>query len=88
MEPITSSAEGLLQSLREVDCTPAQIEKIAVYIAEGDGDMARRVLRQHRKTLMEGLHASQQKVDKLDFLIYSLPELKCVAQGGAQEETL
>lgn len=75
MEPMTNSVESLLESLQDVGCTPQQIESIATAIAVGDKETARRLLRRHRRTLMDELHISQQKVDRLDFLIYSLPEL-------------
>ena len=61
--------EELITCLRDTGCGEELIEEVCRLCAHGDGGMAIRKLRRYRCTLMDELHESQRKVDRLDFLL-------------------
>jgi len=59
----------ILENLSDMGCDDKQICFMKKMYKEGDTDMLLRNLRKCRCNLMDELHASQKKVDNMDFLI-------------------
>ncbi len=69
---MTDERDNLIQNLHDAGCDEAQISDFLECARTKDTEEQIRFLRTHRRTLMDELHASQKKVDCLDFLVYKL----------------
>ncbi len=61
--------EQLISYLNDAGCSADCISEICRLYENGEKEMIVRKLRRHRCTLMNELHESQEKVDRLDFLL-------------------
>ncbi len=68
--------EELAAGLRDVGCGPACASEICRLYASGDTGAVKQRLRRVRCELMDALHESQEKVDRLDFLLYELERME------------
>ena len=62
----------MLRNLRDAGCNSLEIDRFFRFRTAGRLREQLQLLRQHRKFLLEQLHAVQQKIDSLDFLLYSM----------------
>ncbi len=62
----------LLRNLRDAGCNSLEIDRFFQFRTDGRLREQLQLLRQHRLFLLEQLHAAQQKIDSLDFLLYSM----------------
>ena len=63
--------QRLLRNLKDAGCSEADIERYLKLRAEGKELEQSRFLSAHRAKLLEQVHESQEKLDCLDYLIYS-----------------
>ncbi len=68
-----SDNNKLIQNLKDADCTPELIEK---FLHAGK-DIKTKLLKEHRKHLLNELHINQKRIDCLDYLIFTLRQGKC-----------
>ena len=66
----------LLRNLKDAGCSEADIERYLKLRAEGKELEQSRFLSAHRVKLLEQIHESQEKLDCLDYLIYSMKNNK------------
>ena len=64
--------EAVLQNLKDAGCSPDTIDRFMTCQDAGKTKDSLRVLATQRATLLEEVHASQAKLDCLDYLIYKL----------------
>lgn len=64
--------EKLLRNLYDAGCDTATIQKFFRFQEEGRQQEQYRLLSAHRSSLLEQLHGSQQRIDCLDYLIYTM----------------
>lgn len=71
----------MLRNLRDAGCNSLEIDRFFRFRTAGRLREQLQLLRQHRQFLLEQLHAAQQKIDSLDFLLYSMKngESPCLA---------
>lgn len=60
----------LIQNLKDVNCCAEFIEKFL----QSDNKVKLKLLAQQRKYLLDELHASQRRINCLDYLMYKLKE--------------
>ena len=60
----------LLRNLRDAGCNSLEIDRFFQFRTDGRLREQLQLLRQHRLFLLEQLHAAQQKIDSLAFLLY------------------
>ena len=66
------SGEELIQALRDAGCGEATAAELMKLYAEGQTAKAQKLLSQHRKELLDGIHAEERKINCLDFLVYEM----------------
>ena len=64
-----SEKEQLIQGLSDVGCSAETAERISRLYEAGSYDEALHQMKVQRCTLIEQMHESQRKVDRMDFLI-------------------
>ena len=62
----------LLRNLKDAGCDETMIQKYLKLQKEGNQREQLRLLSLHRASLLEQVHISQNKIDCLDYLVYSL----------------
>ncbi|HJC67348.1 MAG: hypothetical protein KHX49_12160 [Lachnospiraceae bacterium] len=62
----------LLRNLKDAGCDEAMIQKYLRLQEEGKRQEQFRLLSLHRASLLEQVHASQNMIDCLDYLIYTM----------------
>lgn len=72
--------EKILTNLSDAGCGSDELNKAKKLYEVGDGEALIRFFRQCRSNRLEELHASQQKVDRIDFLIRQT-ENKAIGKG-------
>lgn len=68
--------EAVIQNLKDAGCSE---EKIAAFIKEVHAERMKeavRILETQRCSLLEELHASQKKIDCLDYLVFQMRKYK------------
>ena len=70
------------QNLKDAGCTDADTARMMRLLDEGKTCELLQKLKCQRCRLIEDLHKQQQKVDRLDYLIYQLKKCAC---GGKTE---
>ena len=70
------SNEAVIQNLKDAGCDDSMIEAFMKDIENGRLDDGLRLLAVHRRTLLDGLHKDQRKIDCLDYLIYTMKKAK------------
>ena len=64
--------QSLLQNLKDAGCDPDIIARFMTCQEAGKAKDSLRVLAAQRAVLLEEVHASQAKLDCLDYLIYQI----------------
>ena len=64
----------LLRNLKDAGCDEAMIQKYLQLEKEGKRQEQFRLLSLHRASLLDQLHVSQNRIDCLDYLIYTLKQ--------------
>lgn len=64
--------ERLLRNLNDAGCDTAMIQKFFRLQAEGRKQEQFRLLSMQRSLLLDQLHGSQQRIDCLDYLLYTM----------------
>ena len=64
--------ERLIRNLHDAGCTPDTIDRYLELHRTGRQQELLRLLSRHRASLLDRLHVSQQMLDCLDYLMYSL----------------
>lgn len=62
----------LLRNLRDAGCEEAMIQKYLQLREEGNRQEQFRLLAQHRISLLDQVHDSQNRIDCLDYLVYTM----------------
>ena len=65
-----SEAEQLMQGLKDLGCTDETTAKICSLCSTGDYEAMLHQMKMQRCVLVEKMHESQKKVDRLDYLIH------------------
>ena len=65
-----SEAEHLMQGLKDSGCTDETTAKICSLCSTGDYEAMLHQMKMQRCVLVEKMHESQKKVDRLDYLIH------------------
>ena len=66
------SDEELTQALRDAGCNDASAKEFMQLYTEGQTAKAKKLLSQHRKELLDGIHAEERKISCLDYLVYEM----------------
>ena len=66
------SGEELSQALRDAGCNDAAVKEFMRLYTEGQNAKAQKLLSQHRKELLAGIHAEERKISCLDYLVYEM----------------
>ena len=66
------SSEELTQALRDAGCDEATATELMKLYAAGQTAKAKKLLSQHRKELLDGIHAEERKISCLDYLVYEM----------------
>ena len=69
--------DALMQNLKDAGCPPELIDRFVICQDAGKTRDALRVLAAHRAVLLDEMHASQDKLDCLDYLIFQLRKERC-----------
>ncbi len=64
----------LLRNLKDAGCDEAMIQKYLQLEKEGKRQEQFRLLSLHRASLLDQVHVSQNRIDCLDYLIYTLKQ--------------
>ena len=80
MQPFTSQ-DAVVKNLEDAGCKPDIISKFLAYRDAGRTRDSLRVLALHRASLLDELHASQDKLNCLDYLIYQIRKDMSKKQG-------
>lgn len=64
-----SEKEQLIQGLSDAGCSAEAARRIGTLYETGSYDEVLRQMKMQRCTLVEQMHESQRKVDRMDFLI-------------------
>ncbi len=62
----------LLRNLKDAGCDEAMIQKYLQLQKEGKRQEQFRLLSLHRASLLDQVHVSQNRIDCLDYLIYTM----------------
>jgi DNA-binding transcriptional MerR regulator len=66
------SGEELSQALRDAGCNDAAVKEFMRLYTEGQNAKAQKLLSQHRKELLDSIHAEERKISCLDYLVYEM----------------
>lgn len=70
MQKRTKSNDNLTDILKDAGCDEALEKQLIVLKQTGQTDEFLRLLAKHKTSLLADLHASQKRIDCLDFLVY------------------
>ncbi len=70
------SKDNILQNLLDAGCSRELAEKITELLINGDEEQANLLIKQHRKCLLNSVHAYKKNIDCLDYLVYALEKDK------------
>ncbi len=75
--------EDIIENLKDAGCNEEDIACFLTEFCNGNQKMSIRRLREHRKELLDELHASQRRIDCLDYFLYKLEkeEVKITEEG-------
>ena len=66
----SNAKECLHQNLHDARCSKEQIERCMAFSDKGDLGRMLFILKEHRKELLDTIHANQKALDSLDYLIF------------------
>lgn len=64
--------EEIIENLRDAGCSEVAIDCFLNAFCSGNKKVSAAGLREHRKALLNEMHASQRKIDCLDYFLYLL----------------
>lgn len=64
----------IVQNLKDAGCEDEIIQRFLTAVEQRKTEDGIRLLRRHRRSLLEKLHEWQKKIDCLDYLLYQLNE--------------
>lgn len=64
----------LLRNLKDAGCDTAMAEQFLAYEREKKDQAQRRLLLRQRDSLLRAVHENQERIDCLDFLLYSVEQ--------------
>ena len=64
----------LLRNLKDAGCNAAMAEQFLAYEREKKNQAQRRLLLRQRDSLLRAVHENQERIDCLDFLLYSVEQ--------------
>lgn len=64
--------DAIVQTMRGAGCSGQSIERVLALWSAGCRAEARKLLKCERCRLLEEIHARQQRLDDLDYLIYEM----------------
>ena len=64
----------LLRNLKDAGCDTAMTEQFLAYEREKKTQAQRRLLLRQRDSLLRAVHENQERIDCLDFLLYSVEQ--------------
>ena len=64
----------LLRNLKDAGCDTATTEQFLAYEREKKPQAQRRLLLRQRNSLLQAVHENQERIDCLDFLLYSVEQ--------------
>lgn len=64
--------EDLIQNLKAAGCDEDTIRAFLNDLQDGKQSKGVKLLEQHRRALLDGLHQEQRRIDCLDYLLYML----------------
>lgn len=86
--------EDMIRNLKDAGCCEKKIAAFCDAARQGKERECRKLLEQHRRTLMESIHEGQKCVDCLDYLMYQMDrdqkKQKCAAEkaeAGKKQKT-
>ena len=68
-EMMSEQTENLLAGMAEAGCTKEEIQRAGCFLNAGSFNELTKFLKQCRCVLMEQMHESQNRVDRMDYLI-------------------
>ena len=68
-EVMSEQTESLLTGMADAGCTREEIKRAGCFLEAGSFKELTKFLRQCRCALMEQMHESQKRVDRMDYLI-------------------
>lgn len=71
----------LLRNLKDAGCDTAMTEQFLAYEREKKTQAQRRLLLRQRDSLLRAVHENQERIDCLDFLLYSVEGKIKTAKG-------
>ena len=71
----------LLRNLKDAGCDTAMTEQFLAYEREKKTQAQRRLLLRQRNSLLRAVHENQERIDCLDFLLYSVEGKIKTAKG-------
>lgn len=71
----------LLRTLKDAGCDTAMTEQFLAYEREKKTQAQRRLLLRQRDSLLRAVHENQERIDCLDFLLYSVEGKIKTAKG-------
>lgn len=66
------SDEDIIQNLKDAGCDAVMIQMFLSDLHSGIQTKGVKLLKQHRCTLLENMHAEQRKIDCLDYFLFML----------------
>lgn len=66
------SNESIIQNLEDAGCGKKLIQEFMMDLEQENNSDGIKLLRNHRRDLLEKLHEWQKKIDSLDYLIYQM----------------
>lgn len=71
-KPFIEPSVSLVQNLEDAGCSPDFVGKFLALRESGDVKGQLRLLRIHRESLLDEVHAEQKRIDCLDYLVYHM----------------
>jgi len=71
-QQVAQRREAVLQNLADADCSEELVEQFMRNAEEGRERQAMQLLKKHRCELLERVHQEERRIDRLDYLLYSL----------------
>lgn len=71
---VTHSEIQIVQNLKDAGCTDDFIQTFMGDLEQGKTAEGMKLLRKHRRFLLDSTHEWQKKIDCLDYLIYQMKE--------------
>lgn len=67
-----NSEEDIIQNLKDAGCNQKVIECFLECMAQDDFNGQLRLMKEHRKCLLDRVHEGEKQIDCLDYLVYQI----------------